>query len=398
MKLVIVCNTLAGGKGGAERVATDLAHEMHDRGHAVSLAFENRGDPAYPVDEGIKLLPFDEPQELAPSLQKPDADLVVVFYFNRRNLVRFVRLLDANSAPLVVQECTNPDRLRFNNWVLSGKTKVRACWEREIVTSISPRIRLVMPGYAETFSLFQQQQIRAFPNGAVVPSRCSAPGEACDGRFSILVINGFKPNKNLKDLVKAFALLAEGYPEWDIRVVGKEPNWSEPHAYEVKEVLDRHDLWNRVNISGPSDDIHSELAESHLHVIPSLSEGCPTVVLEAMATGVPTVGFAECPGTNELIDHGRNGLLASGEDRVGTLANALKRLMSNSDERSKMGGFCRRDACAFEPKEVYRQWESLLCEAAEYAAAPDRLLREQQAIDYERANHARRMRNKVLED
>ncbi|MGH8523459.1 MAG: glycosyltransferase family 4 protein [Gammaproteobacteria bacterium] len=57
---------------------------------------------------------------------------------------------------------------------------------------------------------------------------------------------------------------------------------------------------SRQEVYGPVDDIFADLAAAHLHVISSLSEGCPTSILEAMATGLPSVGFADCPGTNQL--------------------------------------------------------------------------------------------------
>jgi glycosyltransferase involved in cell wall biosynthesis len=156
-------------------------------------------------------------------------------------------------------------------------------------------------------------------------------------------------------------------------------------------------LQDKVVVSGPTNDIFSEYAQSDIHVIPSLSEGCPTVVLEAMSMGVPSVGYEDCPGTNELIQHEINGLLAPSDDRVIGLELVLHQLMSSSDLRDRLGKQAFEDSKRFEPHKIYDQWEQLFIEAAEYKNDPERLFQEQLTIDPERAMHARRMRNKLVQ-
>lgn len=397
MRVMFIWGGLAGGKGGTERVVSELASEMVARGHIVYLAFKNKGEPSYPVSERVLLVPFNTMEELRLSMGSADLDVVTVFYVDRASLVSYVEHTEAAALPLVAQECTNPDRLRFNNWSRGYLSRARSIWERELITSAAARLRLVMPNYAMSFSLFQQSQIRAMPNPCMTSSVVAHPEQSRDGRWRILLFNGFKHNKNLGDAVAAFALLARRYPDWVLRVVGKEPQWEASHAKEVARMLDEHDLWERVEIVGPVEDVEAELGAAHIHAIASLSEGCPTVVLEAMAVGLPSVGFEDCPGTNELIQHEQNGLLATADDRVVGLAQALGRLMGDPGLRRDLGARAREDAQEFEPRRVYDLWESLLTEAAEYRDDPDRLFREQYAIDPERALHARRMRHKVLE-
>jgi glycosyltransferase involved in cell wall biosynthesis len=115
-----------------------------------------------------------------------------------------------------------------------------------------------------------------------------------------------------------------------------------------------------------------------------------------MATGLPSIGFSDCPGTNQLIQHEKNGLLALPEDRVTSLENAMRKLMSSAAMRARMGRQALEDSKAFDPNRIYDQWETLFLEAAEYKKDPGRLLREQVAIDPERALHAQRCRKNVL--
>ncbi|WP_081647440.1 glycosyltransferase [Thioalkalivibrio sp. ALR17-21] len=341
-------------------------------------------------------MPFDELGDLQAKAADADLDVLVGFY-TRENVMRYAALADAIGIPLVVQECTNPDRARFNNWRLAKVSRSRASWEREIVTAAATRLRLVMPGYADSFAAFQQPQIHAMPNSCPKVDVRACPDQSLDGRWRILLVNGFKDNKNLVDAVAAFARLALQHPDWVLRVVGKAPSWEAPHAKQVAEILDENALWERFEIAEATDDIAAEYCGTHIHLIASLSEGCPTVVLEAMAAGLPSVGFEDCPGTNELIRHEENGLLARADDRVAGLAGALARLMADPEWRATLGRQAGQDAADFDPCHTYDQWEQLLTEAAGYRDNPDRLFREQYGLDPERALHARRMRHKILE-
>jgi GalNAc-alpha-(1->4)-GalNAc-alpha-(1->3)-diNAcBac-PP-undecaprenol alpha-1,4-N-acetyl-D-galactosaminyltransferase len=73
------------------------------------------------------------------------------------------------------------------------------------------------------------------------------------------------------------------------------------------------------------------------------------------------VGFADCPGTNELVRCGRNGLLASGGlDRAESMANALRVLMTDDQLRISLSS-CSKDTLeTFQLGPVVDRWEQLM--------------------------------------
>ena len=77
------------------------------------------------------------------------------------------------------------------------------------------------------------------------------------------------------------------------------------------------------------------VAAADLSVLPSLAEGMPLVVLEAMALGVPTIA-TNVAGTPEVIEDGTSGLLVPPAN-VGALAAAIARLVNDAALRSTMG-------------------------------------------------------------
>jgi len=96
----------------------------------------------------------------------------------------------------------------------------------------------------------------------------------------------------------------------------------------------REDLQNRaaqlglaehVYFLGPRQDVESLLKTMDLFVLPSLWEGLPTVIMEAMASEVPVIA-TDISGTRELIEPGKTGWLAepgNSSDLASTILEAL---------------------------------------------------------------------------
>jgi len=86
--------------------------------------------------------------------------------------------------------------------------------------------------------------------------------------------------------------------------------------------LDSHVEW--VGAVG-QDDIQPHYAAADLFVLPSLAEGLPVVLMEALAKGVPVVSSGMM-GIPELVEHNRGGLLVPpGDHRA--LADALEQML-----------------------------------------------------------------------
>ncbi len=73
----------------------------------------------------------------------------------------------------------------------------------------------------------------------------------------------------------------------------------------------------KVIFHGVTKDISSELKKAHALVLPSLYEGFPNIVLEAMSVGTPVISFDCLGGLNEIIKPGFNGELIRPGDYKG---------------------------------------------------------------------------------
>jgi glycosyltransferase involved in cell wall biosynthesis len=101
-------------------------------------------------------------------------------------------------------------------------------------------------------------------------------------------------------------------------------------------------------------------------VCPTREDNLPNVVLEAMACGIPVVGF-EVGGLPDMVRHGMTGLLAPPED-VGALARSLQSLLSDDTLRNRIGGECRKVAVSeyrmeLQAERYQRLYEELIAAA-----------------------------------
>jgi glycosyltransferase involved in cell wall biosynthesis len=100
-----------------------------------------------------------------------------------------------------------------------------------------------------------------------------------------------------------------------------------PERNALEALAARYGLSDRVRFLGHREDVPALLAASDLCVLPSLFEGLPLTVLEAMAAGKPLVA-TRAGGVPEAIQDGSSGLLVAPRDPKG-LAAAIRRLIDD---------------------------------------------------------------------
>jgi glycosyltransferase involved in cell wall biosynthesis len=113
-----------------------------------------------------------------------------------------------------------------------------------------------------------------------------------------------------------------------------------PLREELEGRIRALDLGGSVRLLGSRPDVPALLALVDLVAHPSLEEGFPNAVLEAMAAGKPVVATA-VGGTPEAVVHGETGLLVPARDS-GALAEAMTRVLACPAEARALGEAGRR--------------------------------------------------------
>lgn len=153
------------------------------------------------------------------------------------------------------------------------------------------------------------------------------------GKVAILFVGRLAEQKGLRYLLQTLPLLHESAETpFELRILG-----DGPQRQEMESMVERMRLTNLVHFVGwvPSEEVKAYLQDSDIFVLPSLIEGLPISVLEAMACGLPVV-TTDTRGNNELVRSGENGFLVPVGD-VESLATSLRVLIADLSLRKAMG-------------------------------------------------------------
>ena len=173
----------------------------------------------------------------------------------------------------------------------------------------------------------------------------------------ILNIGRLEPQKDQQTLIKAFALLAAKYPGWKLRIVGEGEL-----KIELETLADNTGFGDRISFQGRVDDIEKEYLGANIFVMSSRYESFGLCTAEAIAHGLPVVGFADCPGTNELIVDQENGFLVEGLNRELCLSDAIEKLINSPELRESMGKGGESILSRFSLVKIVDEWEQLIHE------------------------------------
>jgi glycosyltransferase involved in cell wall biosynthesis len=142
-------------------------------------------------------------------------------------------------------------------------------------------------------------------------------------------VGRFEPRKHPQDVVE----VARAVPEAEFLLFGDGPLFEE--VTEESSSLDNVHLLGRV----PKATLPAVYANANGLVFPTVHEGCPNVVLEAMASATPVVGYT-ATSMPELVSEGETGYLADPED-VSGLVERTRRLL-DADTAATLGRNARR--------------------------------------------------------
>jgi glycosyltransferase involved in cell wall biosynthesis len=171
----------------------------------------------------------------------------------------------------------------------------------------------------------------------------------------LLAVGRLDAGKDHETLINAFAQVASRCHDWDLRIVGE--GELRPKLHEQIIALG---LAHRVHLPGPTSNISKEYQNAQLFVMPSRYESFSMTTAEALAHGLPVIGFSDCQGVNQFVRTNQNGILVEPErDRAMCLASALLPLMQNAELRGRLSiDFNLPEECRLD--RVLDSWESIV--------------------------------------
>lgn len=158
-------------------------------------------------------------------------------------------------------------------------------------------------------------------------------------------------------LIEAAAQLMAEQPDLRVCLAGDGEQKS-----ELEALAKRVGLQNQIYFAGSVRDVPGFLNQIDLFVLPSLVEGLPTVVLEAMAAGVPVVA-TDIPGTRELIVSGKSGWLVK-PGNAKSLVEGIRRALACRPEWEEICTHARQRLDDYSMEHVAQQYADLYQEVS----------------------------------
>jgi len=154
----------------------------------------------------------------------------------------------------------------------------------------------------------------------------------------IVAVGRLIAKKGFADLIRACGLLAEGGKPLQCEIIGEGPLEN-----ELRAQIEQLDLQNRAALSGakPQREVRQRFAAASVFVLPSVVDpesgidNLPTVIMEAMATGLPVIS-TNIGGIPEMVVENETGFLVQPGDAA-ALAGAIEKLINDRPLAQRLG-------------------------------------------------------------
>lgn len=302
-------------RGGAEKILYHLAKSLDPNKFAVSGVLSlkplgaygdllrQNGIPVKSLELGKNSL-WKAFLALRREIESERPDIIQAFMYQAVQLCRLVKILSPGSFKLAVSHRVNP-RTR-SPWTLWVDRRLKNQDDRVIAECEASRSFLIeRQGYPA-------QKVKTIRNGvSEMAPRQDLKSDIYEKRRSLNVLPGgiligtvgrLDRQKNHVSLVQAIGALNK---RMDIRcvIIGEGPE-----RPNIEREISRWGLQEKIFLLGEKTDVPSWLLSLDAFILPSLWEGLPSVILEAMSLGLPVIA-SDVDGVPEIIDDGSNGFL-----------------------------------------------------------------------------------------
>ena len=345
-------------KGGAERVLVNLAADLTEKGHEVTMVTQYKKENEYPLPYGVKRVISDITEEETTGsriinfkrrfcklrrIWKTERPDVILSFIGKNNMMailtsRFLHI------PVAISVRAEPALEYYNGWM------------RFMARHLFAQADGVILQTRQCFSFFPEKVQKK----AVIlknPINKVFFRKPCQGERekTIVAVGRVDANKNHEMLIRAFAGIAGEFPDYSLKIYG-EGDQKEKLQNLIREL----GMEKQAFMMGATSDVAGVIERARLFVLSSNSEGAPNTLIEAMLLGL-TVISTDCPcgGPAELIEDGKNGYLIPVGDTQ-KLQEKMQYLLNHLQTADEMGENAAKTAAIFKPEVVYGEWENYL--------------------------------------
>lgn len=362
MRIALVISSLT--SGGAERVLSELANAWVLRGHKVSLITLSGPDiqPFYPLDRQIQvnhLDQFDKVEvcffrrlknivkrlfKLRKSLKLTNPDVILSFVDVTNIITLFASI--GLGIPVVVSERIHPGYHSLPSLYKAARKLIYHRADKVVSQTISA---------SSYFTTLPEEKKIVIPNQVIKAYRLKQERDILKPINQIISVGRLCIQKDFVTLILAFEKIMNHNQHLRLIIYGEGEE-----RQNLERLIQDLSLTEQVFLPGAIQDIEKALCQADLFVFPSLYEGFPNALCEAMAVGLPVIA-SNVPGNRDVIREGVDGRLFNvGDDAQ--LARLMEELIRDPSQRVQLSEGALDLPNRFRQESILQKWEEVLVE------------------------------------
>lgn len=168
---------------------------------------------------------------------------------------------------------------------------------------------------------------------------------------TIISAGRIAPVKQFDHLIKAWGLIADKCPEWNVEIYGE---GDEDLVNELNTLINKLDL-PRIQLMGATDMLDIVMQQSSIFSLTSATECFPMVLLESLKNGLPVVSYDSPYGPKNIIKENEDGLLVE-HNNIKAFASTLMNLIEDNNKRKLMEKKTVENSKRFCESTIMQKW------------------------------------------
>ena len=335
----ILCLIDSLGSGGAQRQMTELAKLLHQVGYPVKVISWIHYDNDHFLEDELTQSSVDF--AYTPSLRKTSTRL-----FELRKVIKGYK------PDVVISYYSGISKLLCVDHSMHRKAYKLIVSERTITTNITRSVKVkhqlyrfadVIVPNSTTESNFIKTQFPFLRNNVVtinnfVDERKFYPLEKTIADFETtdaIFVGRYNEAKNIPNFLRAIAKVAQTGRKFHVDFFGRDI------AEHCDALVEEFGIAEFVRFCPQSSTIEEEYRKHNLMIVPSIIEGFPNVLCEAMCCGLPALG-SSVSDIPFIMEDGKNGFIFNPMNVDDMAEKIIKYLDLNAQEKLEMANYSKR--------------------------------------------------------